>query len=521
MVALLCLAFQQSDRPIDIGAELKLQKPITVSIKAESINRALKAISDLVDQPIEAISTMRDRKVTIYVHDVSASTVLAKVGDVLGAIWVNDNGTFRLKMDVNAANQEKAYLQAEEEFLKGRVEKRLIAQANAVKMVAPNNAETPVRPGKRPGAPESGGDPRGQALGIMMSTLPSALQAALWRGEAVTSAPLIQSDPNRPAISNESLRVVALYNPALASFRSRPGDESLVAHALAPFAVPPAELNDLPFARTVRSWADQPDSAPSDPAPKDVAMSKSFTPVSLGRPEHYVPMPTLADQLEAMSQATEANVVADAFSVPTIFRQGSLTPLSAMDALRGMSYYVKRSAGVIEIRHPGFWRLQKFEIPDAVLEPYASRAKTKSLALVDYATLTTRLSPAQLAAFQVPGAVVTPFDPAPLTAMTPALQFYATLSPAQRMKVGGGLSLDALSPGQRTSFLQAVLQGIVMGRGEIGWVAGYQAADPASLGLVAVDQSRDGGGREFIVDMGQSGRMVRFAATALAPPPKG
>lgn len=521
MLAALFLIAPQTDA-LDLTKEAALQKPISVDITMDTINTAAKKIGKLIDQPVEAVSTMMDRKVTILCKDLPAATIMASVADVMGAQWVKDSGTYRLRIDSQNLKNERDFVSAEDRLLKSRVEDILnasVAKAKETGGVAESANNNQATSTFITGAFKGGGRPIGDGdllTGVMFTNLPTAQISAFWRGEPITFAPVIPGNQNQAASTNEAGRIAAVYDPYSQAFYRNPGnDKGRGQEDVIPYARPAKPIATMPFAKQVLEWEQKSETADADPNFK-----KPFTVLPTQRAaQTFSPTPMLADQMEALHNQTGVNIVSDAFrlSFPIIGSQSSGTQF--IDNLRDQDYFVKVQNGIFEVRHPAFWRLRRFEIPENVITPFASKANKSALLLTDYAAFFARLKPEQASIFTTETNYDLGFDPQPLRELSGMLTLFNALTAHQRGGAyGQGLAFPNMNQSQQKMFYDTVVRGVATQHGDPSAISALMIRDDQPVFIKIIDEPSNAN-RSFSVLIGKSGNQLSFQSTALAPAP--
>ena len=174
---------------------------------------------------------------------------------------------------------------------------------------------------------------------------------------------------------------------------------------------PNDELKKTEFGKAILSWP-KTDVDPSDPVfstPfKDDSVKRfGFSTAEKGTDPNAAPeilLRTQTELLEKFNKLTGISVVADGFRVPLASTLQDPTGATAADWLKSLEEhtgaFVRMEDGLAEVRQGGFWRLQKYEVPESTLEPLEEAAKADTATLQDYASFFYALTPAQARGFQ-------------------------------------------------------------------------------------------------------------------------
>ncbi|HSI72711.1 MAG TPA: hypothetical protein VK934_06000 [Fimbriimonas sp.] len=503
----------------NVVEDMALQKKISVAIKAQPVDEAVKAIGKEAGVSCAAVQNLWDLKVTVLAKDEPAGPLMDRIADVLGAEWTKDGDVYRLGFGRVAQQQRLAYDQAEQRLLRAQLDTALLAYARLAS-VNPNAPAAKPNPGEQLKA-----EPSAVIFGQMLAQMAAASNSGFWRGETRSYAPPDIASSQQPAFQ-EDKRIYARFDPYLLSLERNPGsDPALRRRGLVEFWSPPEELAKMPFAADVIAW-------PSSDLPEDdKRFDKSVTPVAFKKSDFFVKAPTLTEHLEAFHKSTGLPVVADAFSTPQHGRPGSADARGWLRALSGMHADYKFKHAIVGVRHRAFWRLRQFEPSEAMVGSYQQLAQIEPLTLDQYAAVVQRLKPAVASALMLADALSLELDAGLYPKMMPALQFYAMLSPAQRRQARSGLEAITLNPQQKSAFVNAVLWGALKGYGKPGYLAPMLAGDFRELGVVVAEESFESGvknkqgkavtgSRKFLMNLGSLADPVRFVAEIKGPEPK-
>jgi hypothetical protein len=375
------VAFQSA--VIDPAVDPALAKKITLRLPFATLREVTAGLAKASGQPIDASGVVTDWKATVLVKDLSAGRTMEALADSLGLVWKKDGEYYRLSRPDGSAAAETAYLQAEAK-----------AAVSQVPVMNLQTGQAPVISGviQRQRPPIRGGSGR---------PLP----------------PAVTYDPAAGAA-----RVYSRFDPNILGTETSGGPAP---SRLGTFVVP----GDLAFSKTVVGWA----SMPSEIAPEwETPIAGIELPTSPWESGAY----SLGDLLAAWHDATGLPVVADAFRVP--MKSRSLAPGTALASLQGLagaeSVTLRLKDGVARLRHPGFWRLRKQEIPEAT---WASieRGKPNVDALAAFAA---RLTAPQAASFRSLEPPLSKIKTIALRDSYPALLLWNALpSPAKRALLSG------------------------------------------------------------------------------------
>jgi hypothetical protein len=522
LIVLPLLLFQGS--AVNAAEDAALQKKISVEIKAEPVDEAVKAIGKLAGVNCAAVQNIWDLKVTVLAKDEPAGPLMSRIAEVLGAEWTKDGDVYRLGFERLAAQQRSAYEQAEQRLARQQLDAALLAYTRLASV-------NPNAPAAEPSAAEKGRidalgkDPSAVIFGQMLGQMATSSNAGFWRGETRTYAPVDQTASQQPAYQ-EDKRMFAHFDPYLLRLERSPGADSLLSHrALVRFWSPPSELEKMPFAADVLSWSS------GDIPDEDKRFDKSVTPVPFKKSDFFVKAPTLTEHLEAFYKSTGVPVVADAFSTTQYGRPGGTDAKGWLRSLSAMHAEFKIEHGIVGVRHQAFWRLRQFEPSDAMVGSFEQMAHIEPLTLDQYAAVVQRLKPAVASALMIDDAISLDFDTALFPKVMPALQFYALLSPAQRRQARSGLDANSLDPQQKGAFVNAILWGALKGYGKPKYIATMVAGDLRDLGVVVAEETFESGlktkqgkaivgSRKFLMNLGSMADPVRFSAEIKGPEPE-
>ncbi len=513
------------DSVIDLTADPALQKKVTLAIKGQPVNDAIRELGKGAGVSAMAVQNIWDLKVTVFCKDEPAGPVMQQLANVLGAEWTKDGEVYRLGFGRLAQQQRSAFEQGEARLMRERIEKGMVAytQLAAVNPNAPKpSAES------KPRIDALTKDPSAILFGQMLGSMSSSQAAAFWRGEVRTYVPQSPARADSsPVIPDESKRIVARFDPYLVSVERNPGrDASLITSSLILFERPVSALASMPFARDLLGWP-----AGSEIPANDPRFKKSASNPTSKASDFFVRRPVMDDHLEALHRSTGVAVVGDSFSVPQTGAAGGGDVQGWVNSVRSMRSDAKVSAGVVGVRHRGFWRLRQFELPDSQVAFYEQLAKIEPLTLDHYAALAGRLKPAHASALMLENAVSLNFDTTPFSAMMPALQFYGQLTPAQKRQAHSGLDATTLTDAQKRAFVDVLLWGVLKGKGRPTTLYRAMQGDLAEMGLVVAEETFESGlkdkrgkailkGRKFHMHFGTRSQPVRFEAYVAGPEPE-
>ncbi|MEZ0327266.1 MAG: hypothetical protein ACAH95_15320, partial [Fimbriimonas sp.] len=303
------------DPVIEPVTDQALQKKITISLRGQPINDAVRDVGKAAGVICAAVQNLWDLKVTVLCKDEPAGPVMKQLAEVLGAEWTKDGDTYRLGFERTAQQQRLAYEQAEARLMRDRIEKGLVPYTHLASVN--RNAPKPSAELKAKIAALSK-DPTALQFGEMLGSMNSSQVAAFWRGEVQTYLPPAGPPPPESSVAfpDEMRRVVARFDPFLASLDRMPGrDPALQTNALVLYERPPDALANMPFAKDVISWT-----ADGNIPAEDERFNRSVQSPTIVRSDFFVRKPVLDDYLESFFRSTGIAVVGDSFSVSELAR---------------------------------------------------------------------------------------------------------------------------------------------------------------------------------------------------------
>jgi len=196
------------------------------------------------------------------------------------------------------------------------------------------------------------------------------------------------------------------------------------------------------------------------------ARLKERTPLERPKPTVNNERPLLAaDALEWLAWHTGYPVISDASRyVPAWYRDSLDSPRALLTLLSNDLWLRFDPNGYLLARHKRFWTLNQFEIPERIVRPLEEKwLAWQWLSLDDYATLAAAITDEQARGFtrvRRRGSTQfwAAFDNDALYSELPALQFWASLSAAQRQRALAGewIPESALTLPQRKLFRAAL-----------------------------------------------------------------
>ncbi len=507
------------DPAVDVVVDPALQKKLTVSQKGQPINDVVRELGRAAGVTCAAVQNIWDLKVNVFCKDELAGPVMHQLAQVLGAEWTKEGDVYRLGFERTVQQQRIAYEQAEARLMRERIEKGI---APYLYLAASNPNAPKPKEDMKARVDALSKDPTAVAFGRMLGEMNSSNAAGFWRGDVQTYLPPMAPPPPESSVAfpSEATRVTARFDPFLTSVERHPGrDPLLQTNTLVLYEKPPEALKAMPYARDLLAWA----SVSSIPSEDERFKKAAQFPVDV-RSDFYVPKPVLDDYLESFHKSTGIAVVGDSFSIVQSGRAGGGDARSWVAGLSALKADGKVSHGVVGVRHRGFWRLRKFEIPQTDLASYEQLAKIDPLTLDQYAALAGKLKPIYASALSLPNTVAMKFDPTPFQRMMPALKFYDMLSAPQKREARSGLDATKLSDVQKRAFVDAMLAGVLLSKDEISYLSVVLKGDLSNTGVLVAEESIDSGlkdkkkkailsGRKFFIHLGKISRPVKFEAT--------
>jgi hypothetical protein len=471
MAGLLGVACAQS---ADIAHGANLDKPISLKFKIVQLPDALKEISKQTGVKLASLELINDLKVTVFVKDVAAGLVLEKIASVLGCEWVHDGDLWRLHMAPEMAHDRERFVQKEEELAQQDL-------TDEVKKLV--EASGPQEAPKAGGGVSRMQQINGSVLGQVIGSLSAEQSSAFWRGDVVSArdpslnnvvtavpVPAAGKPARRAPISRAAIPMFLHLDPLLYqvrfTFRGAPRYFGHRAEAIVTEPAPTGKLATMPFGKSVLAWGQSiPTSDGWDKIP--VKATDAVSPYSNQKF-------SVSDLYEAAFNATGIAIVADAFRVPVSIRAPRHVSDSFIDWLAKVKIEchvaTRFEDGIVMSRHAGFWRLRKFEIPEATFRTLELRATKPDFGVADYAAFAGKLTPAQARAMELKDEVLAQVPTHPFERAMPALQFYSTLRSreiANAMK--DGINVTNMDANQRQLFSNAIIQGPFFGSASLGF----------------------------------------------------
>jgi hypothetical protein len=455
-VGLSCLAQAQT---YTVKTDPQLKKPVTLSVKYDPVDLALKAISKQAGVDLETSGSMGNAKLTIFVKGVPTNLLLEQIASVLGGQWEDLSGVRFFRFSRPFTDEESAYLAAEDKQLKSRAQedldniiRRLQAESDA--SAAPDSPNTP---GSSPLPFRAGPPGLGMNRAMLADQIGKVLAGAseseldeFWKGDYASIE--IGADNSRPArVPGGRLRsqprgssdpgmvfarydVYGTHNLQVGSSRFPVVSQRF---DLPPFVRPEDTLAATKFGKEVLGWpqltVDPADTLFNEPI-SDVSAPK----VGFGAAAKHEdasqdqdrPLHTQSEILEQFFKLSNIPIVADGFriSLPqTVAEPKGSTAIAWLNSLSSQSgCFIRIQDGFADVRQGGFWRLAQYEAPESVLR--ALEANASKLKFIDYANFFGSLTPAQARAFQSSTPPKVDFPTAFVEDSIPALRFLDTLS---------------------------------------------------------------------------------------------
>jgi len=449
----------------------------------------MKALSKDAGVPIEATTSISSLKATVLVKDQPIGVVMARLADVFHGEWRQSGDLYRLSIPSDWSTKESSFIRAEDEARRKQAEatlRGLMAGTNvSYEQVLKELNEGKASP-KRQEELTKVQTPGAYLLGYTFSHLSNSQWQTFWAGKPVRASVVVpvptssaqtpgsvnggirsvggqgpaarprhgrssnqtDQDPAAPQVMN--VRVYASFNPLTGELKSSEpgvGSGSGASGGLVAHSYPEGDLAGLPYGKEVLAW---------NQVESDSSALKANVSGIPPQGSYFGGQYSLGDILTWLHEKTNVSIVADAFRIPVRPINASGTVANFLTSLANTNRdFVRTDNGFVMIRHGGFWRLKKLELPE---DAYQRIEAAKPAKLDDYALFAASLKPEQTLVFRMPNAVLTRFDPEPLRVGMPALRFYATLGSSERQAAvsGQAIGFGHLSGSAREQFLEAL-----------------------------------------------------------------
>lgn len=484
-----------------IAADSTLKAPVTLSIANRPVSEVLKVIATKTKSPLTVLKSVADARVTVYVEDEPAWIVLDKIADVLMGEWnPADPGGFRLSVPNETTSYRRTYIEREAKIAREPIELLIAELAKSADTPFPlldvrrRALEAELATAKSSSRKKEIQeqldalalklDPTRYSLGMLFRTIRPASLEAFWQGKTLyAQLPGTATRPNRrgrgrngggaqgdaqggaqgdqaddaaqdtPQRAGPSAHLFVKFDPLTDTLKL--SGKASVPTAKAKLQLDPASLSQQTFGRMIAGWPSiQPDE--SDRRTKESAR------VTLDNRSSG----TLADALGLFHEQTHIPVVADGSRrLFTLDASGSTLASFATNFSRATGAYVKVAGRFLEVRHPKFWRMVDYEVPESKFDVIEEKAVKANLTLDDYATFLTGLTQKQIlyVCSNVPQKFK--FESDPLRSAWPAIVAYASLQGLSRESSFQdlGCMYPSMTPVQRGLFVDAVTECVFLG----------------------------------------------------------
>jgi hypothetical protein len=452
---------------VNLSQVESLQKPISLRLKMRPLRELVEQASQQTDITLGVAKAVEQYKITVFVTNRPASTVLNLVAQQLSLEWQQDSqGRYflteptrvreaRLKLARAAGQQYRSRAiewlrrlqqQAQTDFttLHARL-KQLDAEQDRLQELQPSgwmDTMSQLAQARAQIADAAETLPR-YLLGKLTTQWSQEQWARFWNGQAMLAS--TKPIPIALSLPADLVQWLALWSPN--SF-DRPPDSALVLARwdgergnIHLFLIARAGEQSLIFTETI-SVGEASTRDPVRPASAEQATDVPETPIRR-RPNEppfqspYVqPVATLADHLEWLAERCDVAIIADAFRLPL----RTLEPHRNARTLREWVQNLTREEpveatyqdGLLLLRHRERDPLLTSEIDEPILETIEQRAQSDGLSLDDYAALAYQLTREQQQRLETPNGYALRFDPAPFHNSIPALRFWASLTATQK-----------------------------------------------------------------------------------------
>ncbi len=444
----------------------KLKKEVTVSLKNTALALALKSLSTQTGVALSVPKQMVDRKVTILVDGVPAALVLSKISDVLMCEWKPAQTGYTISQPSDIGNFRNSFITREDALLRESAQKQIqqftqyAAQPYDVLLQRKmqiessqnpndpayvNNATQRQRLAKELSAVNACLDPVNYGAGMVLK---SVSYAGLWQGNVSAGrVPAYAAGPSRAfqpaAVGAQYVLVrysavdhaIAVVGP---NREPRGGVQVNLPNAL-------EKLKTHAFAKMVTDWADVEGGAGPTSFQQPIEVRGEGVPV--------------ADLLQSIHDQAKVPIVAEGsrFKMFVNSRADNLKEFVRVftDTTKG---YVRLHDGVLEFRHPSFWRMQQTEVPEFKLAELETLNDQGKLALNPYAAFVAGLERTQIDALAT-GHYAVNFPLDPLQKCWAGLVLYGQLNQQQKqIAYSGSFFYGQLTAQQKQAADEAILQ---------------------------------------------------------------
>jgi len=482
--------------PAVFANDARLRPPISMRAKIVSLADFTAQLQKLTKVHFSAADDIADRKITTIFHDRPAAELMGAVQNVMFMEWKKVGDGYRIFLPPKVEHEEQDMIGAESEALKNALSKALQSYAKAAKLSKDEIAQQDTILKAKIAAAQADASPDGAANlealredravlhgagpGALCSQLAGNLSAAsdeLFAGETIVGStrpedgavtlPANLVDGMRQYMPDALCTMVMMRlnveqqiiegKVVTANSETMGGNMNSI-FQYHPLAHTPADLKSSKLMARIKKWQEQ-----ADAKVLDKAIATDGPPEA--KPDYFnrfVGGFTLAEHLEYLADRSDIPVVGDAFRLYCT-RPGYLGAPTVRAYLEGLKQaqlglqtspvsLFATSGGWLMARHDGFWRRQIAEIPEALLLPLESAAKTQEFPSVDdYARLAAGLTLPQTHAVEYDSTHrALRFDTMPFRDCLWSLRLWATLTPAQAAQSqSGGLALTSVSPVQQ------------------------------------------------------------------------
>lgn len=490
LIALTLSAAQARCQPRDIAQAESLQKPISVRLKMRPLRELVEQIARRTETPLGVSKNVEQYKVSVFVKERPAGTVLALVARQLELEWQQDSdGRWFLTEPVRVREARLRQARAAEQQRRERLSEylqRLQKQAQTdfvtlhTRLKQIDEAQDQLQASQAQGwmdMMERLARERAQiadAAATLLRYLAGRVAAAwsqeqwgrFWSGQTMLAS--TKPIPAALALPVDALQWATLWSPN--SFDSPPESALFLARwdraagAMQTFLIVRAGERALVFTETI-AGADALSSNPDAPS-----KSGSQTPqIPIRRAPNEPPFQspyaqgetTLADQLEWLVDRCEVAIIADAFRYPMRVTEPNRNARTLHDWALSLTREEPIDAvyqdGFLLVRHRMRNDLLLSEIDEPTLEAFEQRA-AEGLSLDDYAALAYPLTYEQQKRLETPNSCALRVDTTPFYTAIPALRFWASLTPAQKQSARERqpIPYPMLSPVQQRLFVEAI-----------------------------------------------------------------
>jgi hypothetical protein len=453
MVGAAILALVLTPQAVDLSQVPGLDRPISLHLKNQLLLPTLRSVLDPTGVKYGFNPGLSNFKTTILVKDIKASALLERVASTFDLKWNWDGKTLHLSPDWGARDN---FFVAETEVMKNRARAMVYALAAETKRPfqpienkepsRPPENETPVEWAKR-----RVHEPAFYVLGVCERET-KRLSSVCIQGvfESYRIAP--KEAPHNAGSIDQNSAALEGYHAALwyriwtgdLQVASLVGDKPNNEFNRAPYlyARPPKELVSHSFAERLAHWETPVASIDAQLLKKELEARGEVS-----DPGYFEQRLSLAEKLEELHDRGKLQIVGDSYRVPTLAVRSSAEKVGdyLKDLVEVEKIFLRWENGVLLVRHPAYWRLEKTEPPESVLLQAESIARTRPLNFTEYCRLARSLIAQRdsmiAERFLSKERVLVRFDPTPLIDSAPALYQYDCLDDREREALWAGTPL--------------------------------------------------------------------------------